>query len=201
MPALVAASVAVVLMLVLAAYAGIAAARRQRVKAAADALGGEYFPDAGFGPGRIVGPRYTIRVAALRRSFFTDVDVRAGDTPGHFVIDAPFFEAWPDWAHVKVRGTTSMRAFVVELSLPGYRPPTEAERQALWRWLHRGSTERRLESNLLAAAQVRRITIGDGAVATFFSGTVTDAARLRSTLDLLGRLASDGRRPSVGEVS
>ena len=92
MPAMLAASVAAVLMLVLAMYAGIAAVRRQRVKAAADALGGEHFPDAGFGPGRIVGARYTIRVAAVRRSFFTDVEVRTCDTPGHFVIEKAFVE-------------------------------------------------------------------------------------------------------------
>ena len=198
MGALIAGTVAVVVLVV---YSVMTLSRRARVRRAAAALGGEYFPEGLFGPGRIVGARYTIRVAALRRSFFTDVDVRARDTPGHYVVDAPFFEGWPDWAHVKVPGSTTTRAFLFELSLPGYRAPTEAEREALWRWLHRGSTARRLESNLLAAARIRRITIGDGTVATFFKGIVTDIARLRFTLDLLGRLASDDRRAAVGEVS
>ena len=134
---------------VLGVYGLITVWRRARIRRAADELGAAYFPEGLSGPGRIVGPRYT----------------------------------------------------VVEVRLPGYRPPNDAGREALWRWLHPGSTARRLESNLLAAARIRRITIGDGEVATFFNGIVTDIARLRSTLDLLGRLASDDRRAAVGEVS
>jgi hypothetical protein len=190
-----------IVLVVLGLYSVMTLSRRARVRRAAAALGGEYFPEGVFGPGRIVGARYTIRVAALRRSFFTDVDVRSRDTPGRYVVDAPFFDGWPDWAHVKVPGSTTTRAFVFELSLPGYRAPTEAEREALWRWLHRGSAPRRLESNLLASARIQRITIGDGVVTTFFNGIVTDTARLQSTLDLLGRLAIDDRRASTGEVS
>jgi hypothetical protein len=197
MAALITGAVVVVL---LGVYGLMTLSRRGRIRRAADELGAAYFPEGVSGLGRIVGQRYTISFSKLRRSFFTDLQVRAPGTPGNYVIDAPFFEGWPDWAHVKVPDKIGMRAFVVEVRIPGYRPPNEAEREALWRWLHRGSTARRLPSNLLAAAQLRRISIGDGVVTMFFKGIVTDTARLRPTLDLLERLASDGSR-AAREVS
>jgi hypothetical protein len=181
-----------VLAVVLAIYGAMTMARKSRVRAAASALRADYVDEGLFRPGRIVGRRFTIRITAPHRTFRTDLDVRARSTPGDYIVDAGFFEGWPDWNHVKVPGTRTERAFAWEISLPGYAAPNEVQREALWRWLHRGSTPRRPPSNLMAAARVHRLEIGPDGVSTSFTGIVTDEVRLRSAVDLLAMLASDG---------
>jgi hypothetical protein len=180
-----------VLAVVLGIYWGMTMARKSRVRAAADALRADYIDEGLFRPGRIVGRRFTIRIAAPHRTFRTDLDVRTRNAPGNYLVDAGFFEGWPDWNHVKVPGTRTERAFAWEISLPGYATPDEAQRQALWRWLHRGSTARRVPGNLMAAAGCNRLAIGPEGVSISFTGIVTDEVRLRSAVDLLAMLASD----------
>jgi hypothetical protein len=74
---------------------------------------------------------------------------------------------------------------------PGYGPPTDEQRNVLWRWLTRGSSDRRLSYEMLTAAKIRRIVVGDERVSTTFNGIVSNASRLRHTINLLRQLASD----------
>ena len=179
-----------VLALVLAAYGLVARARIGRLRSAAAALNGTYADATWLRPGRIVGPGFTVRIVKVRRSFLTYVDVRARDVPGAYVLNARFFELWPDWDHVKVPQEVSQRAFFFNVRFPGYGPPDDRQRDALWRWLTRGATDRRLPFDLVSAARITSIVVGDGCVSTSFRGLVSDAGRLRRTIDLLGRLAS-----------
>lgn len=180
-----------VLAVVLVIYGAMTMARKSRVRTAAAALHADYIDEGPFRPGRIVGRRFTIRIAAPHRTFRTDLDVRTRNAPGNYIVDAGFFEGWPDWNHVKVPGTRTERAFAWEISLPGYVAPSEDQREALWRWLHRGSTARRVPGNLMAAAGCNRLAVGPDGVSISFTGIVTDEVRLRSAVDLLAMLASD----------
>jgi hypothetical protein len=180
-----------VLAVVFAIYSVVALTRRRRLQAAARVLDAQYIDEGWFRPGRLSGRGFTIRIVAVRRSFFTDIEVETARTPGSYFVDAGFFEKWPAWDHVRVPGRRRERAFVVGLSVPGYVPPDDAQRDALWRWLTRGGRERRLSSTMLDAANVRRITIDDRGVSTSFGGIVSDAGRLGRAVDLLKRLVQD----------
>ena len=72
-----------------------------------------------------------------------------------------------------------------------YGPPTDEQRNVLWRWLTRGSSDRRLSYEMLTAAKIRRIVVGDERVSTTLNGIVSNAPRLRHTINLLRQLASD----------
>src|SRR5262245_40542253 len=183
--------VLVVLAVVLGSYGLVVLARRARLRSAARALNGEYVDDGWSRPGRIEGDRFVIRISHVRRSFLTHVDVQpSAQVPGSYLLDAGFFEGWPDWNHVKVPALVEQRAFVVNVRFPGYASPTQDQRDALWRWLTRGGKDRRLSRNLLSAARVTRIEVSHEGLSTSFRGLVTDPTRLRRTLDALGQLAS-----------
>jgi hypothetical protein len=77
------------------------------------------------------------------------------------------------------------------VTYPGYGPPTDEQRNVLCRWLTRGSIDRRLSYEMLTAAKIRRIVVGDECVSTSLNGIVSNSSRLRHTIDLLRRLASD----------
>ena len=174
--------------LLLAGYGFTILRRRARLREAAADIGGVYQHEGWTRPGAIGGPGFTIRVEAPRRKFRTTVTVSA-QAPGHYVVDAGFFASPLDWSHVKVPGTVTQRAFVVHVSLPGYRPPSEAQRAALARWLERGASTHRVHEDRLAAAGVGRIFVSNETIATTVDGIVTDAARLRRMIDVLSRLA------------
>ena len=177
-----------VLALLLAGYAFVILRRRTRLRDAAADIGGVYQHDGWTRPGAIGGPGFTIRVEAPRRKFRTTVTVSA-QAPGNYVVDAGFFASPLDWSQVKVPGTVTQRAFVVNVSLPGYTPPSEAQRQALARWLERGASTHRVHEDRLAAAGVSRIFVANETISTTVDGIVTDAARLRRIIDVLSRLA------------
>jgi len=90
---------------------------------------------------------------------------------------------------VKVPGTVTQRAFVVQVSLPGYNPPSEAQQEALVQWLERGASTHRVHEDRLADAGVSRIYVGNETITTTVDGIVTDTARLRRIIDVLSRLA------------
>ena len=174
--------------LLLAGYGFAMLRRRARLREAAADIGGVYQHEGWTRPGAIGGPGFTIRVEAPRRKFRTTVTVSA-QAPGNYVVDAGFFASPLDWSHVKVPGTVTQRAFVVNVSLPGYTPPSEAQRQALARWLERGASTHRVHEDRLAAAGVSRIFVANETISTTVDGIVTDAARLRRIIDVLSRLA------------
>jgi hypothetical protein len=174
--------------LLLAGYGFTILRRRARLREAAADIGGVYQHEGWTRPGAIGGPGFTIRVEAPRRKFRTTVTVSA-QAPGHYVVDAGFFASPLDWSHVKVPGTVTQRAFVVHVSLPGYTPPSEAQRQALARWLERGASTHRVHEDRLAAAGVSRIFVSSETISTTVDGIVTDAPRLRRIIDVLSRLA------------
>jgi len=177
-----------VLALLLAGYAFAMLRRRARLREAAADIGGVYQHEGWIQPGAIGGPGFTIRVEALRRTFRTTVIVSA-QAPGNYVLDAGFFASPLDWSQVKVPGTVTQRAFVVHVSLPGYTPPSEAQREALALWLERGASTHRVHEDRLAAAGVSRIFVANETIATTVDGIVTDTARLRRIIDVLSRLA------------
>ena len=84
-----------VLAVVLGIYGAMTIARKSRVRKAAAALHGDYINEGPFRPGRIVGRRFTIRIAAPHRTFRTDLDVRTRNAPGNYIVDAGFFEGCP----------------------------------------------------------------------------------------------------------
>jgi len=174
--------------LLLAGYGFAMLRRRARLREAAADIGGVYQHEGWTRPGAIGGPGFTIRVEAPRRKFRTTVTVSA-QAPGDYVVDGGFFASPLDWSHVKVPGTVTQRAFVVHVSLPGYTPPSEAEREALSQWLERGASTHRVHEDRLAAAGVSRIFVASETISTTVDGIVTDTARLRRIIDVLSRLA------------
>jgi len=174
--------------LLLAWYVFAIVRRRTRLRDAATDLGGVYQHEGWTQPGAIGGPGFTIRVEAPRRTFRTTVIVPA-QAPGDYVLDAGFFATPLDWSHVKVPGTVTQRAFVVQVSLPGYNPPSEAQQEALVQWLERGASTHRVHEDRLADAGVSRIYVGNETITTTVDGIVTDTARLRRIIDVLSRLA------------
>ena len=177
--------------LILAGYGLLMLRRRSRLHALAAELGGEYLDEGWTKPGGVTGPGFTIRVEVPRRTFRTNVEVPAR-APGPCVIDPGFFATPFDWAHVKVPATVSQRAFVMHVSLPGYASPDETQREAFARWLAQGSAHR-VHPEMLAAAGITRIFVSPAEVSTTFTGLVTNAERLRRTVDVLSRLAAGGR--------
>jgi hypothetical protein len=177
-----------VLALVLGAYGLVMLRRRARLHAVAAELGAEYLDDGWTKPGGVRGQGFTIRVESPRRTFRTNIEV-AARAPGDYVIDPGFFASPYDWSHVKVPGTVTQRAFVVHVSLPGYDPPDDAQRDALARWLERGASAHRVHPDMLDTAGITRIYVSRDTVATSITGVVTDAPRLRRAVDLLSRLA------------
>ena len=81
--------------------------------------------------------------------------------------------------------------FIVHVPIPRYTPLADQHREALWRWLTRGSVDRWLSSDLLTAARIKEISVDDALVSTSFNGVVSRADRLQHALDPLRRLASD----------
>jgi hypothetical protein len=177
-----------VLALLLAGYGFVMLRRRTRLREAAANIGGVYQHEGWTRPGAIGGPGFTIRVEAPRRRFRTTVTVPA-QAPGDYVLDTGFFASPLDWSHVKVPGTVTQRAFVVHVSLPGYTPPSEAQREALSQWLERGASTHRVHDDRLAAAGVSRIFVASETISTTVDGIVTDTAHLRRIIDVLSRLA------------
>jgi hypothetical protein len=177
-----------VVAVMLAGYGVVMLRRRARLQALAGELGGEYLDDGWTKPGGIRGAGYIIRIEVPRRTFRTNVEV-ATDAPGVYALDPGFFSSPLDWSHVKVPGTVSERAFVVQVTLPGGTAPDEAQRDALARWLERGAGARRVHPGMFEAAGIGRIFISPHTLSTSFTGFVTDAARLRRAVDLLSRLA------------
>ena len=174
--------------LLLAGYGFAMLRRRARLREAAADIGGVYQHEGWTRPGAIGGPGFTIRVEAPRRKFRTTVTVSA-QAPGDYVVDGGFFASPLDWSHVKVPGTVTQRAFVVHVSLPGYTPPSAAQRKALAQWLERGASTHRIHEDRLAAAGVSRIFVSNETISTTVDGIVTDTARLRRIIDVLSRLA------------
>ena len=177
-----------VLALVLGVYGLVMLRRRARIQRAAADIGGEYIHEGWTRPGAIGGPGFTIRVGAPHRRFRTTVTVPA-QAPGDYVIDAGFFASPLDWSHVKVPASVTQRAFVVHVSLPGYAPPSEAQREALLRWLEPGASTHRIHEDRLADAGISRIFVASERISTTIDGIVTDAARLRRMVAVLSRLA------------
>ena len=177
--------------LILAGYGLVMLRRRSRLRRLAAALGGEYLDEGWTKPGGVTAPGFTVRIEVPRRTFRTNVEVPA-QTPGVCVIDPGFFASPFDWSHVKVPATVSQRAFVVHLSLSGYASPDDAQREAFARWLARGAAHR-VHPEMLAAAGVTRLFVSRDAVTTSFNGFVTNAERLRRTVDVLSRIAGGGR--------
>jgi len=176
---------------ILIGYGCGALARKVRLRSTATALEGEYIDEGWFRPGHIVGRGFAVRIVPARRSFRTHVELSASSVPGPYLLDAGFFDAWPDWNHAKVPQVKRERAFFFHVTYPGYGPPTDEQRNVLWRWLTRGSSDRRLSNEMLTAAKIRRIVLGDERVSTTFNGIVSNASRLRHTINLLRQLASD----------
>jgi hypothetical protein len=90
---------------------------------------------------------------------------------------------------VRVPQIETQRAFVVQVSFPGYGPPNGEERAALERWLERGAPHQRLRGELLTAAKITQVVVGPDSVSASFRGLVHDPDRLRRTIDLLRRVA------------
>jgi hypothetical protein len=174
--------------LLLAGYGFVMLRRRARLRQAAADIGGVYQHEGWTQPGAIGGPGFTIRVEAPRRKFRTTVIVSA-QAPGDYVLDAGFFASPLDWSHVKVPGTVTQRAFIVQVGLPGYTPPSEAQRAALAQWLERGASTHRVHADRLADAGVSRVFVANETITTTVDGMVTDTARLRRIIDVLSRLA------------
>jgi len=158
--------------LLLAAYGFAMMRRRARLRETAAAIGGVYQHEGWIRPGAIGGPGFTIRIDAPHRKFHTTVTVPA-QAPGDYVLDAGFFASPLDWSHVTVSD----------------RPPTEAERGDLGRWLEPGASTHRIHEDRLADAGITRIFVANHTISTTLGGIVTDAARLRRIIDALSRLA------------
>ena len=174
--------------LVVALYGVVVALRRARLRAAAEALHAQYEDAGWWRPGVIAGDRFRVRIAHVRRSFLTYVEV-ATEGPGHYVITPGFFAPSPDWSCVRVPQIETQRVFVVQLSFPGYGPLNEEQRAALERWLERGAPHQRLRGELLRAAKITQVVVDPDSVSASFRGLVHDADRLRRAIDLLRRVA------------
>jgi hypothetical protein len=177
-----------VVALLLAGYGFLMLRRRTRLREAAADIGGEYMREGWTRPGGIGGPGFRIRVERRRRKFRTTVIVPA-QAPGAYVIDPGFFGTPLDWSHVTVPSIVTKRAFVVHVSLPSYAPPTDAQREALARWLEPGASTHRIHEDRVAAAGISRISVANETISTTIDGIVTDAARLRRIIEVLSRLA------------
>lgn len=188
MPAAITAGVVA---LILAGYGFVMLRRRARLRDLASELGGEYLDEGWTKPGGVRGPGFTIRVEVPRRTFRTNVEVPT-QAPGPCVIDPGFFASPFDWSHMKVPATISQRAFVVHVSLPGYASPDDTQREAFARWLARGSAHR-VHPEMLAPAGITRIYVSPEEASVSFAGLVTDAERLRRAVDVLSRVAGNGR--------
>lgn len=111
--------------------------------------------------------------------------------PCSILLLARFFDPYPNWEHARVLGPHSERLFFTKVSFPRYAPPTPQERDVLWQWLNRGSTDRRLPYEMLTAARIKMIYVENERVSTNFRGIVTNVTRLGGTLDALRRLAAE----------
>lgn len=172
--------------------------RRARFRSLAPALGGTHTSSWPFVPGRIRGADFEIEAAKVGKSYRTLVRAAAArGTPGTFLLKPEFFEGFPNWGSVRVRAVTRQRAFLWEVSLPGWGEPDKEQRSLLLRWLgswppHSGLDEK------LRSAEVREIWVEDGFVSTDFRGIVTSLARLRPALEALRALSSGGQRLAAG---
>jgi hypothetical protein len=175
---------------VLAAYGLVVLVRKARLRTAAKALEGMYVDGRWWRTGKIVGQGFTIEIVRAGKTFITTVEAHARHTPGLSLLDARFFHEYPNWEHAKVLKNHGERLFFTEVSIPRYTPLTDEERDVLWHWLNRGSTDRRIPYDMLTAARIKKIYIGDESVSTSFRGVVSSVARLRPTVDVLKRLAS-----------
>jgi hypothetical protein len=179
---------------ILAAYEIVVLVRRRRLRNAAEALEATYVSEGWWRAGRIVGRNFEIRVVKIGKTFRTYVEVQAPGIPLSSMFDARFFDAYPNWGHAKVLARGHQRLFFVEISLPGYVTPTLEQRDALWRWLNRGSTDHRLPYETLRSARIRRIVVEDARFLIDFSGVVSNVRRLGTTLDLLQQFAAQSGR-------
>ncbi len=185
---------------VLVFYGLVVLLRRARLRKAAAALDATYNPGGWGRPARIVGRHFTIEITRARKTFITNVEVQTAKTAWSSLFHAKFFEQYPDWEHAGVLKPHEERLFFTHVSFPRYGPPTEEERGLLWRWLNRGSIDRRLSYDELKETKVKRIEVKDERVATTFRGIVTNITRLRRTLAALERLALEEPMGSHGQA-
>ena len=101
---------------------------------------------------------------------------------------------------MRVPQIETQRAFVVQVSFPGYGPPNEEQRAALERWLERGAPHQRLRGELLTAAKITQASssIPTRSAPIFLSMTpgATDAARAA----LAGRIARNSFMLLIGAM-
>ena len=157
----------------LAFYGLVVLVRKTRLRGAAKALEGMYVDGRWWRTGNIVGKDFTIEIVRAGKTFITRVEARARQTPGPSLLNARFFHEYPNWEHAKVLKNQSERLFFAQVSIPRYAPPTDEERDVLWHWLNRGSTDRRIPYDVLTAARIKKIYIGDESVSTSFRGVVS----------------------------
>jgi hypothetical protein len=101
------------------AYGCAALARKVRLRSTATALEGEHIDEGWFRPGHIIGRGFAVRIVPARRSFRTHVELSARSVPGPYLLDAGFFDAWPDWNHAKVPQVKRERAFFFSCDVSG----------------------------------------------------------------------------------
>jgi hypothetical protein len=182
---------------ILGFYGIVVLFRRARLRKVAAALDATYAPGSWGSAATITGSHFKIEIGRAGKSFTTSIEVRTRKTPCPGLFHSQFFEYYPNWEHARVLKKQEERLFVVQVAIPRYSRPTEEEREALWRWLNRGSIDRRLPHDLLKQANIRQIVIQDETVSTSFGGIVSNVTRLRQTLAMLDRLASEGTRSGV----
>ena len=172
-----------------AIFLALALMRRQRYRALAGMLGGRHEGFNPLTPGAIVGEDFRVEAVRVQKSYRTEIMVCANAAPSHFVLDPEFFRGFPNWPFARVFGSRTERVFLWEIELPSLAQANREQQERLLAWLPRPAECEGLHE-LLKAAHVRAIHVTDGRLSVTFRGIVSDAERIRLTLDALRRLAS-----------
>jgi hypothetical protein len=180
------------LALALALHALLACRRLSRFRELAASLGARHVAAGWLAPGTIAGEDFEIEAKRVGKSYWTEVRVRAGRTPGNFHLRPAFFRAQPDWASARVPAAVRQRVFLWQVELPGYVEPNDEQRRSLGRWLNRRCLRADFADDL-ASAKVRDVIVTDEFVSIHCRGILQRRERARRVLDLLRQVVPEER--------
>ncbi|MHC5003578.1 MAG: hypothetical protein ACYTJ0_10685 [Planctomycetota bacterium] len=183
--------------------------RQQLWRALAGALGGELLDDGspyGCVQASIDRRPCRVRTDSLHRSIVTKVEVEC-DVPAvpatGLALAAECFGTQTDWRRAATEGRVERRVFVTALSLPAMVPLDEAQRTWLDGVFDAQGTGPAPEAirEAMESIDALAIRLTPTAASITFSGVITDRARLRTTLQLLGDVVARAESAAEPMVS
>jgi len=181
-----------IILCILALYAGVMWFRRCRFKALAPKLRGKHVPGKWLASGKLIGERFEIEARKGFKSLRTYVTVSVKETPGNWLIKADFFSKFPDWKHAKILGRVSERVFVTTVEVDRYVEPTSEQKEPLLRWFGSSIDSQRVR-RMLANAKAREITLAGTSATLSFGGVVIDSEKLIASIEALRAFPAGSR--------